>query len=443
MEFVKANTKTSVLDPERQVWKTWDVFPGRLDVEPDPEHIEVINTAFRGSGAEHWNDWREAHPTIRPNLAGAQFQAWKTPEGAAGVDLSGFDLSGCLMDGCSLPFANLHKTNLAGAQLRECLFNQATIFESDFSGADMTQTSLTGLRCVSTRFIEADLSRTTLHASKILDSNFDRADLEGAEFDGAEMGSCTFIDSRLRSARFGASDLTGCDLRGADLSGAHFVKTNLRDTDISGSRVYAVNCWDSDVPEQTLQRGLIVTRPGEPTVSVDDMRMAQFVHLLLTNENLLTVIQTVGERAVLLLGRFGGGGLEVLQAVGDGLRDAGYLPMIFEFDRPEDRTYTDVIRTLAGLASFVVVDLSGPSVPQELYSNVPHLKIPFVPILEAGRQPYSMFVDLLEYDWVLEPIVEFETVDDLVDTLKEKVIDPAEERIAVRRRRLNDIYGAE
>ena len=43
------------------------------------------------------------------------------------------------------------------------------------------------------------------------------------------------------------------------------------------------------------------------------------------------------------------------------LRQSGYLPMIFEFERPEDRNYTETVRTLAGLARFVVVDLSGPS----------------------------------------------------------------------------------
>ena len=56
------------------------------------------------------------------------------------------------------------------------------------------------------------------------------------------------------------------------------------------------------------------------------------------------------------------------------LREYGYLPMIFEFARPVDKTYTDTVRTLAGLARFVVVDLSGPSAPQELYATVPHQK---------------------------------------------------------------------
>jgi hypothetical protein len=48
---------------------------------------------------------------------------------------------------------------------------------------------------------------------------------------------------------------------------------------------------------------------------------------------------------------------------------------------------------------------------------VPHFKLPFVPILERGRRAHSMFVDLLEYPWVLKPIVEFSTTEELLDIL--------------------------
>jgi len=61
-------------------------------------------------------------------------------------------------------------------------------------------------------------------------------------------------------------------------------------------------------------------------------------------------------------------------------------PLLFDFPRPEAKTYTDTIRTLAGLARFVVVDLSGPSVPQEITATVDLYEIPFVPILEQRRQ---------------------------------------------------------
>ena len=58
--------------------------------------------------------------------------------------------------------------------------------------------------------------------------------------------------------------------------------------------------------------------------------------------------------------------------------------------------------------------MSGPSVPQELQTTVPHYKIPFVPIIEARTTPHAMFTDLQEYPWVLAP-VEFTSQKHLID----------------------------
>src|ERR1700676_5364582 len=71
------------------------------------------------------------------------------------------------------------------------------------------------------------------------------------------------------------------------------------------------------------------------------------------------------------------------------------IPIIFDFERPQDRNFTKTVKTLVGLSRFIIADLSGPSVPQELYATVPHFKIPFVPIIETGRKPFAMAVDLL------------------------------------------------
>jgi hypothetical protein len=91
----------------------------------------------------------------------------------------------------------------------------------------------------------------------------------------------------------------------------------------------------------------------------------------------------------------------------------------------------------------VIVDLSGPSVPQELYATVPHYKIPFVPILEKGRQPYSLFVDLLEEQNVLKPVVEFENEGELLANLQEKIVSPAEAYVTKRQKLLAELFGRE
>ncbi len=148
------------------------------------------------------------------------------------------------------------------------------------------------------------------------------------------------------------------------------------------------------------------------------------------------------ERGVLILGRFGDGGLELLQAIAAQLRESSYLPIIFEFDRPESRNITETIKTLAGLSRFVIADLSGPSVPHELYALVPHLKIPFVPIIEKGRKIYSMFSDISEYPWVLAP-VRFEDKAQLLQLLPGEIIDPAEEKHQKRQKLLDELFKEE
>ena len=192
--------------------------------------------------------------------------------------------------------------------------------------------------------------------------------------------------------------------------------------------------------EGAKQENLVITGYREPAITVDDLEVAQFIYLLLNHQKLRNVLNAVTQRGVLLLGRFGGGGLEVLQAIAGKLREEKYLPIIFDFERPRDRDYTETVKTLAGLAHFIIVDLSGPSVPQELYATVPHFDIPFVPILEKGRKDYAMFVDLLKYPWVLRPIVEFADVNDLLARVPSEIIAPAEERHRARQQLLDELF---
>ena len=191
----------------------------------------------------------------------------------------------------------------------------------------------------------------------------------------------------------------------------------------------------------TTQDNLIITPDYEPTITVDNLEVAQFIHLLLNHKKLRDVFNAVAERGVLILGRFGGGGLEVLQAIAAKLRDEKYLPIIFDFERTQDRDYTETVKTLVGLSRFVIVDLSGPSVPQELSHTVPFFDIPFVPILEKGRMSYSMFVDLFKYPWMLRPVVEFATVDELLVRMPLEVIAPAEERHTARQKLLDELFN--
>ena len=54
-----------------------------------------------------------------------------------------------------------------------------------------------------------------------------------------------------------------------------------------------------------------------------------------------------------------------------------------------------------------------------------------------------MFVDLLEYEWVLKPIVEFDSTSALIQELQDQIVRPAEKRIEMRQTslQLKELFG--
>ncbi len=210
------------------------------------------------------------------------------------------------------------------------------------------------------------------------------------------------------------------------------VETNLAGAVLTGCRVYGVAAWDVLLSEETNQHDLVITREAEPEVTVDNIEVAQFVYLLLHNEKIRGVIDTVGKKGVLLLGRFTEGRLAVLERLRDELRKREYLPIVFNFDKPETKDFTETVRLLAGLSKFVIADITNPkSAPLELQATIPEIMVPFRPIIEEGEEPFSMLTDLWikHREWVFEPIY-YSSLDALVRALDEKIIKPAEVRFA-------------
>ena len=116
------------------------------------------------------------------------------------------------------------------------------------------------------------------------------------------------------------------------------------------------------------------------------------IYLLLNNQAIRKVIDTITSKAVLILGRFSEDRKPILDALRDAFRDRGFLPIVFDFERPKDRDFTETMMTLAGMSYFVLADITNPkSAPLELQAAVPNYMIPFVPILQDGEPAFSMF----------------------------------------------------
>jgi len=112
----------------------------------------------------------------------------------------------------------------------------------------------------------------------------------------------------------------------------------------------------------------------------------QFIYLLLNNEEIREVIDTIASKVVLILGRFTPERKTVLDALRDELRERNYSPVVFDFEKPVSRDLTETVSTLAHLARFIIVDLTDPSSAQhEVATIVPQTVVPVQPLL--SREP--------------------------------------------------------
>ena len=415
------------------------------------EHLTLLR-----QGVEVWNQWRKDHPDEDVDLSGANLSGAKLRN----ADLSGADLSRAYLTGVDLTGVDLSKADLSAATLSGANLSKADLIEADLSAANLSRANLSGADLSAATITRANLSGANLSGVNLSGATITRANLSGADLRAADLRAADLTEADLTEANLTEADLSGAnlteaalfeanlteaDLSGANLSGATLVrailvKTNLEQANLTGCSIYGISVWNVQLSNAT-QSNLIITAEGEPTITVDSLEIAQFIYLLLEHKKLRDVLNSVMEKGVLLLGRFSDGGLELLQAVAAQLRKRKYLPMIFDFDRPDNRDYTETVKTLIGLSRFVIVDLSGPSVPQELYATIPHFDIPFIPILQKGRKAYSMFDDLLKYPWVVQPIVEFANKEHLMKLLPSRILAPAEERSKERQQELKHLFN--
>jgi uncharacterized protein YjbI with pentapeptide repeats len=409
------------------------------------KHLEILR-----QGVEIWNQWRVDNREIIPNLSGAQllgaelrgvnFYGVILGEGnlreadLRGADLSeanlkGADLRGADLSGAKLREADLHEANLGGASINRANLNAAYLRGADLSEANLYDANLTGAELSETHLRLAHLNAANLFLARLREANLWRADLGGAFLSGADLYGADLIEANLRGVNLRDVDLRGANLRGADLSESKLVKTDFQEADLTGCRIYGISAWDLNLKGST-QLNLIITQDDQPTVTVDNLEVAQFIYLLLNNEKIRSVIDTITSKVVLILGRFTLERKAILDSIRKDLRKRGYLPVLFDFDKPASRDLTETVRTLAYLARFIIADITEPrSIPQELQSIVPDLAVPLQPILLKGSSgEYGMFESFKKYHWVLS-IYEYTDPDELLSSLGENVIEPAEAKV--------------
>src|SRR5438270_13546279 len=143
------------------------------------------------------------------------------------------------------------------------------------------------------------------------------------------------------------------DLSGVNLNETSLIKTNFSHTNLSNCSIYGIAAWDIQLDEQTIQKNLTITPPDQPTITVDNLKVAQFIYLLLNNAEIRDAIDTIAKKAVLILGRFTPERKAILDALRQALRTYGYLPILFDFDKLSSQDFIETVSTLAHLTRFI------------------------------------------------------------------------------------------
>jgi uncharacterized protein YjbI with pentapeptide repeats len=340
------------------------------------KHIQILY-----QGIDSWNEWRKNNPGIVPDLSGEEF---------VGEDFTGANFTG----------ANLSETDLRNAQLPKAHLENAIIRDAHLNGADLAKADLSG----------AELYCSWLNYANLRGANLNKADLTCADLSDA--------------------DLRNADLRESDLYWSRLVRTQLKGTDLSNCKVFGISAWGLKMNDKTKQEDLLITQPNEYNITVDNLEMAQFTYLLLNNEKIRDVIDTVAKKVILILGRFKPERKAVLNAIKDELRKDEYLPVLFDFKGPKRRDLTETVSTLAHMARFVIADITdAKSIIAELEHIVPQLtSVPVQPLILKSyldsEGEYALFGHIKSYRSVLK-VYKYENQADLIKSLEEKVINPA------------------
>ena len=441
----------------------------------DVASIPASHEPILKKGVDFWNRWRVDNPDVKPQLR----MAYLVGDDLRSANLSDADLMMAFLTDARLEDANLSRANLASARMDGSLLNGATMTAAAMHDARLNKSQLRGAKLTDAKLdkaslMEADLSGAVLDGASLYRANLSRANLTDARFPGAQMREailteailegtdlshatlvkavldmatlhkCSAYQADFHDANFFHTNITQSLLMGADFSNANMhgatiescileqatlVETDLSEAELIDSAVYGISAWGLKLADMKKQLNLRVTPLGadEPSVTVDNVEVAQFVYLLLRNEKIRNVIDTIGKKGVLILGRFTPERKAVLDAIRNRLRDLDFVPMMFDFEKPTQRDFTETIKTLAGMSRFIVADITNPkSSPLELQATMPDYMIPFVPIIHESEQPFAMFRDLKQKygAWVLD-VLEYDSAESLVAVMKDAIVVPA------------------
>jgi hypothetical protein len=262
-----------------------------------------------------------------------------------------------------------------------------------------------------------------------------------ATLTGAYLAEADLTAANLWGANLNEANLRSANLRSANLSRTSCVETTFIGATLTGCTVYGISAWDVDLHEAKQADLCITPEEAESKITVDNLEVAQFLYVLLSNPKVRAVLDTITSKVVLILGRFSTERKPVLDAVREALRNHpnSYIPVLFDFDPQQDRPVFETVKTLANLARFVIADLTDPRMVRSelsyITANVP--TVPVQPIMQRDAKLPPEYGTWELYKSFL-PVYRYANLPQLLTSLTEAVIAPVEGHVHARRLADND-----
>ena len=202
--------------------------------------------------------------------------------------------------------------------------------------------------------------------------------------------------------------LNNAILRNSCLNGANLSGTNLTNADI-----YGISAWDTITDKNTKMKNLIISE--EPLITVDDIEISQFIYMIINNEKISSVINSMRTKGVLILGSFYDDKTsentpkKVLNKIKKEILKKDLIPIVFDFNPSTHLDVTSTVKTLALLSSFIIVDLSNPAGQLiEIGELVREFPIPIIPIASEKTEHITSMISKAtygNYNWLRTDVI--------------------------------------
>ena len=193
---------------------------------PNDDQVRILEL-----GISAWNEWRQANPNVKPNLAEADLR---------GLDVARYDHNYFLeIDQARYEAENEMRTSEWHTAEEEEIVVDDSYWPSDLpygfdlNNADLTDARLDGANFSGASFARANLKYAHLDGADLSDSSFEGANLHHASLQGVNLSFANLTRANLISVALDNANLFQVRLDECVMTGAFMMSTVLANNDLS------------------------------------------------------------------------------------------------------------------------------------------------------------------------------------------------------------------